>query len=249
MGCWGCLRSALCRMSKVPRACTSTAPLMGDGDSAGPSAIRSEVAKFRAWAQQYPAEDRYGEWECGYQAWTELHHAFIDCLETVSAADLCVDVVDDLIYAIARDNEISYLSSQLGQRPLLLSELLPYILSCEEPDTRWQTAKQLGKHVLPFATAESALLQLVEDQDEYVRRIALQALGFIGSPHAERLCRQAWESGHEYQRIMALWVLLTIESRQLGHYLALAREDGSKYLCINAAQIESGDCRPDWLAG
>lgn len=222
---------------------------MADGDNPGRIKIRSEVAKFRAWAQQYPAEDRYGEWECGYEEWAELHRSFVDCLDTMlPAADLCCEVADDLVYAIARDNEISYLASQLGQRPLLLSKLLPSILACEEPDARWQTAAQLGKHVLPFATTESALLQLVEDQDEYVRRIALQALGRIGSPHAERLCSRAWESGHEYQRIMALWVLLTIESRQLGRYLALAKEDGRKYLCMNAARIESGDSRPDWLA-
>lgn len=225
-----------------------TQPWLADGNSTGLGRLRSEVAKFRAWAQQFPAEDRYGEWECGYLAWTELHAASIECLDTVPATDLCGGAVDDLVYAIARDNETSYLASQLGQRPLLLSTLLPHILACEEPDTRWQTAAQLGKQVLPFATAESALLQLIEDNDEYVRRIALQALGRIGSLHTERLCTQAWESGHEYQRIMVLWVLLTIESRQLGRYLTLAMEDGRNYLCMNAARIQSGDSRPDWLA-
>lgn len=205
-------------------------------------ALHSEVAKFRAWAEQYPAGERFGEWECDYPAWPELHQAFTDCLD---AADLHGETVADLVYAIARDNEISYLSSQLGQRPVQLSKLLPHILACEEPDTRWQIAAQLGKRVLPFATAESALLRLIEDQDEYVRRIALQALGGIGSRHAERLCGQAWESGHEYQRIMALCVLHTIGSQQLGRYLALAREDGREYLHMNAVRIEREILRPE----
>jgi HEAT repeat protein len=201
-------------------------------------AICDEVAKFRAWAERYSVEDRYGEWECDYPGWTELHSSFTDYLDATPTAELQSNVVADLIYAIARDNEISYLASQLGQRPVHLLRLLPHVLVSEEPDARWQIAAQLGKHTLPFEAAEPALIKLVADQDEYVRRIALQALGHIDSPRTEHFCCQAWESGHEYQRIMALWVLHTIGSRQLDRYLALATDDGREYLLVNVDRIK-----------
>lgn len=228
-------------MTEVPPQSAGTQP---PTPSDAP-AICSEVAKFRAWAKRYPSEDRYGEWECDYPGWPELHSAFIDYMDATPTAELQSEVVADLIYAIARDNEISYLASQLGQRPVHLLRLLPHVLTSEEPDARWQIAAQLGKHALPFEAAEPALIKLVADQDEYVRRIALQALGRIDSPHTEHFCGQAWESGHEYQRIMALCVLHAIGSRQLDRYLALAREDDREYLRMNVDRIERENHRPD----
>lgn len=228
-------------MTEVPQPRARTQPRKPSNETA----IRSEVAKFRAWAERYPAEDRYGEWECDYPGWAELHRAFIDYMDATSIAELQSEVMADLIYAIARDNEISYLASQLGQRQVHLLQLLPHVLASEEPDARWQIAAQLGERALPFAVAEPALIKLVADQDEYVRRIALQALGRIDSPHTEHFCGQAWESGHEYQRIMVLWVLHTIGSSQLDRYLALAREDGREYLRMNVDHIKAKNQRPD----
>ncbi len=228
-------------VTEVPQQSASTQPRTLSDEPT----IRSEVAKFRAWAERYLADDRYGEWECDYPGWPELHSAFIDYMDATPTTELPSDVVADLIYAIARDNEISHLASQLGQRPVHLLRLLPHVLVSEEPDARWQIAAQLGKRALPFAIAEPALIKLVADQDEYVRRIALQALGRIDSPHTEHFCGQAWESGHEYQRIMVLWVLHTIGSSQLDRYLALAREDGREYLRMNVDHIEAKNQRPD----
>ena len=82
-------------------------------------------------------------------------------------------------------------------------------------------------------------MKLVADQHEYVSRRALQALGRISSPHTERLCERAWDTDHEYQRIMALWVLKEIDSRKLDSYLALARKEGRKYMVSNAIEIEN----------
>jgi HEAT repeat protein len=95
----------------------------------------------------------------------------------------------------------------------------------------------LGHNVLPFTETEGALLRLVEDHNEYVSRMALQALGRIGSKRTEGLCERAWATNHEYQRIMALWVLKEIGSPKLSSYLALAKEDGRKYVVSNAVEI------------
>jgi len=131
------------------------------------------------------------------------------------------------------------LVSELAKRPRWFAFLLPQVLECDEPDTRWQFAVTLGHNILPFTETEGALLRLVEDRHEYVSRMALQALGRIGSKHTEGLCERAWATNHEYQRIMALRVLKDIGSPKLSAYLALAKEDGRKYVVSNAVEIEN----------
>lgn len=204
-----------------------------------PSSLHREVEKFRAWALNYPVEERSGEWECGYEEWFTLNRSFAAYLDSHSPQEADGHAVSNLIYAVARDNEMEDLVSELAKRPEWLAFLLPYVLECDEPDTRWQFAVTLGDRVLPFIETEGALLRLVEDRHEYVSRMALQALGRIGSTHAESLCERAWATNHEYQIIMALWVLKEIGSPKLGAYLALAKEDGRKYVVSNAVEIEN----------
>lgn len=204
-----------------------------------PTSLHKEVEKFRAWASNYLVEERSGEWECDYEEWPTLNQSFVAYLDSHSPQDADDHAVSDLIYAVARDNEMEDLVSELADRPEWLAFLLPHVLECDEPDTRWQFAVTLGHRVLPFTEAEVALLKLVGDHDEYVSRMALQSLGRIGSTHTESLCERAWATNHEYQRIMALWVLKEIGSQKLGVYVALAKKDGRKYVVSNALEIES----------
>lgn len=39
--------------------------------------LLSEVERFRAWADRYLPTERYGEWECHYEDWPELHGAVL----------------------------------------------------------------------------------------------------------------------------------------------------------------------------
>lgn len=204
-----------------------------------PSSFHAEVEKFRAWASSYQIEQRSGEWECDYEEWPALNRSFIAYLNSHSPQDANDHAISDLIYAVARDNEMEDMVSELAKRPEWFVFLLPFVLECDEPDARWQFAVTLGTRILPFADAEGALMKLVADQNEYVSRMALQALGRIGSPHTEHLCERAWDTDHEYQRVMALWVLKEIDSPNLDSYLALAKKDGRKYVVSNAIEIES----------
>jgi len=208
------------------------------------TSFHEEVEKFRVWALNYPLEERSGEWECDYEGWRELSRSFTAYLDSHSPNGVTNQAISDLLYAIARDNEMEELISELVERPRWFSLLLPGVVEWDEPDAKGTFAVALGSNVLPFAETERALLTLVDDQHEYVSRRALQSLGRIGSNHAEDLCERAWETNHEYQRIMALWVLKEIGSSKLGAYLARAKEDGREYLVCNAIEIETHDCPP-----
>lgn len=203
------------------------------------NSLHSEVEKFRAWASDYPVEQRSGEWECDYEEWPNLNRSFTAYLDSHSPQEADDHAVFDLIYAVARDNEMEDLVSELAKKSEWFAFLLPSVLEYDEPDARWQFAVTLGHRVLPFTDAEGALMRLVADGHEYVSRMALQALGRIGSAHTERLCERAWATNHEYQRIMALWVLKEIDSPKLSAYLALAKMDGRKYVVSNANEIEN----------
>ena len=198
-----------------------------------------EANKFRAWADTYPNESRFGEWECDYDNWPALNRAFLTLVSEKDPTNLSKSEINDLIYVIARDNEMEELIEKVASNAELFKLLLQNVLISNESDAKWQFAVFLGKGVLDKYVAEDALLQLVEDANEYVSRMALQALGRIRSNHAEALCKRAWDSKHEYQRIMALWVLKEINSKELNKYLQLAIKDGRKYVVQNANEIEN----------
>lgn len=87
---------------------------------------------------------------------------------------------------------------------------------------------------------EPLLLQFAHDEDEYVRRQALMALGTLGSPLVEDLAEAAWQTGHEYQRMAVLAALRDVQSPALDDYLARAESDGRQYLLHYAAKIRAG---------
>lgn len=204
------------------------------------NALSTAVNAFRRWASAHPVDERSGEWECDYAKWPEINAAFLTHIKTGSPQASTPGDIADLLYAMGRDNETAYLARELARHEDWFLFLLPYALLVNDPDVKWQFAVQLGVGAFPFVAAESALLILVQDEHEYVRRMALQGLGRMASLHAEPLCARAWDSNHEYQRIMVLWVLKELKSGKLHEYILLAKADGRQFLMRNAVEIEDG---------
>lgn len=211
--------------------------------------LENEIIKFKKWAENYSYTNQSraslhqfdthftSEWECDYNHWQALYTAFNHCIESNPPSLLNEHHIKNIIYIIARDNEMENLIATLATHTNWFKKVLPHVLDCEEPEAKWQFALALGGLILPFETSENALLKLVTDKNEYVSRIALQSLGKIGSSKTESLCIKAWHTNHEYQRIMALWVLKEIHSNQLEKYLFLAEKDGRPHLINNAQNI------------
>lgn len=149
--------------------------------------------------------------------------------------------METVIYIVARDNEVEIMVSELAQEPDRFLAVALACLSSAERDAKWQFAAELGKLSTHLQEAESLLLKFVEDEDEYVRRRAIIALGRIRSSHVERLAEQAWnreEEWQEYQRMAVLDALHSVGSPQLETYLIKATEDGRQYLGVCAAKIK-----------
>ena len=200
------------------------------------NSLQEEVEKFKAWATSYPPNQRTGEWECDYQQWQSLWAAAIAVLEFIPASAWSKKCCENLLYVVARDNEMEHIADELAGRPGALLKLARLAIESSERDAKWQLAVQLGALATDRVEAEALLLRLVHDQDEYVSRRSLLALGTLKSVHAESLAERVWLTGHEYQRIAALWVLKEVAPGKLNQYVRLAKEDGRKFIVENAQQ-------------
>lgn len=206
-----------------------------------PAAARSafvEAARsLRLWAE---AADRGSpEWETNYEAWPELARAYIDVLDLCSPNDWDQELVDLLLYALARDNEAEVLRDELVLRPDHLLALARAATPGGEADAKWQIADALGRAAASDADVEPLLEGFLQDPDEYVSRRALTALARRGSSQFDDRAVRAWNTDHEYQRMAALDALATRNSPLLGRYLDLAEADGREYLVGLAKSIRS----------
>lgn len=204
------------------------------------SALEQEVARFKTWARDY-GPNPSGEWECDYPDWTALYNSVSQFITASKVEDWDKSVVALLLYTIARDNECENLAEHLQADMDKLQVLAKAAVQSCERDAKWQLAEQLALCNDRLDAAESLLLDLQADDDEYVKLRALMALGKIKSSQVENLVGTAWETGDEYQRMSVLHALWNVQSKQLSSYLDLAHADGRPYLTAFANRILRGE--------
>ncbi len=195
--------------------------------------------------KRLPVQRRSGEWECEYERWGNLYNAVLNYVAYVPLEDWPDEVLQAVLYAVARDNEIQHLPvrSAFGTQ-LKLVALARAALTQGETDAKWQLAEEHGHLGHEIGEAEQLLWTLVHDEHEYVRRRALGALARMGSPSVEQLALEAWHRPDEHQewaRMMALSCLYRIGSSQLGQLLAEAERDQRLYLRDYAKRVRRGD--------
>jgi long-subunit acyl-CoA synthetase (AMP-forming) len=203
--------------------------------------LKEQIEQFRAWANTYPIEQCSGEWECDYDEWNLLYASFAKFLQDCPVEEWNQEVIQDVLYIIARDNEMEIMISDLAQNANRLLVVAVAALSSER-DAKWQIAAKLGTMSSHLQEAELLLLKFVEDDEEYVRRHALLALGRIRSEHVELLAEQIWnreEEWQEYQRMAVLDALLQVNSPLLKEYLLKAVEDGRQHLVAYSSKLEN----------
>lgn len=208
-------------------------------------ALESEVARFRAWAVANPdrIKDYPVYWETYYPDWGALYVAFSAFVAATSCQDWSEDIVDMLLYAIARDEENWYLVKEVARNPDDLLFLAEQAVNSSDPKLKSQIAWELRRLGTYSARVEPLLLQFVRDDDVWVRRQALSALFVIDSPHWSELAEAAWDLGDEWQRVDILYALKLLNSPQLAIYLAQAEADGRPNITEHAEYIRAGNLR------
>lgn len=207
--------------------------------------LKEEVGRFQQWADQYPLEARSDWWAEEYPDWSSLDVAVLGYTGHVPPEVWTVEAVDNILYAIARDDERLYLAPSLGQQDLYtICHLAMAAIERGESAAKWQLAVQLGKSALPKTDVEELLLHMAGDTDEYVRRRALMALAQLNSSRTEELALAAWHQSHENQewaRMAALSSLYQVQSPLLEDLLTQAESDPRPYLSGFAKRMRLGE--------
>jgi hypothetical protein len=210
--------------------------------------LLTEVERFRSWAATLPPAERGGEWECDYNNWNALYTAVLTFVDARPLTSWSPEELSAVLYAVARDNEMQHLSHEIRERgDDLLLNLAEASLKVGEADAKWQLATELGNVETDVGRREELLRVLARDQQEYVRRRALQSLAHTRSPKTEQLALEAWsraDESQEWARMMALWALHHIRSPRLETLLEEAERDARPYLSEYAAKIRRGDVEP-----
>ncbi|NGZ77699.1 HEAT repeat domain-containing protein [Saccharibacillus alkalitolerans] len=196
--------------------------------------LDERVNDFWEWSKTQKPEY---EWETEYESWAIVNFLFSELVETTEHSYWSRKTINNLLYMIARDHECGILINKLCERPKSLLFLAQEGLFHPDPEVRWQLAHYLTKISAQYSEAEEIIREFSEDHDEYVRRRAILALGYIKSKYAEERAVMAWNTNLEYQRIAALEVLYQMKSKELEQYLKLARNSEFEYVRSNAERI------------
>lgn len=140
-----------------------------------------EIEHFRHWAQK---TEHSGEWETRYTGWPLILDLFDNYIQCTSFSDWDSAAISDILYIIARDNEVEYLIDLVAKQDALLIFLAERAVESGEQDAKWQIASRLGL-CGDRDKAIALLAQFFEDESEYVSRRALLALAELNTSETE----------------------------------------------------------------
>lgn len=207
--------------------------------------LHKKVSAFKKWAKanhpEITEENDNGEW-CFCNEFYEMFSEALHFVEENPAEKATAQVIDDLLYIIARDNECPQMIEETAKKPEWFSLLCRHSLKTNYTNAKWQFAQYLPDYQIKD-NLQDFIYEFLTVGDEYTERLALQSLADIYPEEAEKYAidfynREKYEND-EYQKIMALHVLSQIRSPQLSAYLNLAEQSNYKYLKQNAQEIRA----------
>lgn len=209
--------------------------------------LHKSVIKFKKRADkihpQWNEMHDNGEWEYGLSEFDEMCNIILEIIENISYEEASDQIIDDMLFGIARDNECSRIVCELLKYPEWYSLLCRKSLETDYINAKWQFAETLKDYNGSDGLYE-LIFEFLNVDDEYTERLALKSLAYIYPDKAEKYAigfwhRDKYKSAYEieYQKIMVLHVLHIIHSPELEKYLDLADKTEYCYLKKNSEEI------------
>jgi hypothetical protein len=195
--------------------------------------LHKQVKHFKHWADS--ADQCSGEWECDYEQWHDLWAAAIETIDVYRDGLIPTAVADDLLYALARDNECEHIRENLLVSPELIATLAKRVITMSDADAKWQIAISVAAAKLP--NAADLLRPFLTDDDEYVRRRSLMAFAPFAPKESEAIALKNLDDAFEYTRITALHVLHSVQSPNLSASLDRFATDPNEYVRRNVQEL------------
>lgn len=196
---------------------------------------RSVKAVKKYQRKNYPditEENDNGEWAF-FKEFDKMCSAYLSIVKNYDSQIATKPLINDMLYAIARDNEASIIIKETIKYPTWFELLCKECIGTEYINTQWQFAEQLGNYHSE-SDAANLLFRFIESGNEYTERMALQSLCEHFPKEAEKYAVKFWNreiyEADEYQKIMALYALNRIKSPLLNEYIAKAYKTDYHYL-------------------
>lgn len=209
--------------------------------------LHKSVIRFKKRADkvhpQWSEQHDNGEWEIDLYEFDEMCSTIFEIIEKTAPKEASEQMLDDILFGIARDNECSRIVCELLKYPEWYALLCRKSLTTDYINAKWQFAESL-KDYNGQEGLQELIFEFLNADDEYTERLALKALAYIYPDKAEKYAIEFWwrdkykdNYGAEYQKIMVLHVLHIIHSPELEKYLDLADQTEYCYLKENSEEI------------
>lgn len=197
-----------------------------------------------------------GEREIGLDEFDDMCNVIFEIIESTSCDEATEQMLDDILFGIARDSECSRIVGVLLKYPKWYACLCGKVLSTDYINAKWQFAESLKDYDGKDEIRE-LILDFLQVDDEYTQRLALKSLAYIYPDKTEEYAIKFWwrdkykddAYASEYQKIMVLHVLHIIHSTELEKYLELADKSEYYYLKENAREIRRHILKEQSLLG
>ena len=211
--------------------------------------LQKSIIKFKKKADkihpQWSEQNDNGEWEIGLDEFHEMCNIIFEIIETIAPNEASEQMLDDILFGIARDNECSRIVNELLEYPEWYALLCKKSLESDYVNAKWQFAETL-KDYKGQDELRGCIFEFLNVNDEYTERLALKSLAYIFPDKAEAYAIDFWwrdkykdyDYCDEYQKIMVLHVLHIIRSTELKKYLDLADNSKYYYLKENSKAIQ-----------
>lgn len=163
--------------------------------------LHEKVCEFKTWQKDnYPnvtEENDNGEWvffekngEWG-TAYDEMTYEAVNFIKNNSAENISEQVIDDLLYSIARDSECSYIFEEIEkyEKWEWFALLCRKCLQTNYINAKWQFACEL-KYYKGNDDLKNIIFEFLDLEDEYTQRMALKTIAFLYPEKAENIMKE-----------------------------------------------------------
>ena len=190
---------------------------------------------FLKWKNELIKKNQFED-DSLFPQWKEIYSYYKKILQIIDMNDFQNNSIEKTVYLIGRDNEDEELIEIIFESAKDRNKLVRSIINSKDVDAKWQLVNCISKN--NYSSYINEIKFLFEDENEYVSRIALLALGYFNVDELDNFLERAWNTNNEYQRIAVLNISFENNLKCLQKYLELAKKDGRHFLMMNVIKIE-----------
>jgi hypothetical protein len=157
----------------------------------------NEAKRFKEWEiKENPCYSKYGEWEVDYLNWDEIYQSFDSWIQKPNFRP---DIIESVLYLMARDNECEIISGKLHGHPQLAKELAIQSMNFLHSNAKWQLVKIIA--LSHDSDIDEIIYKISLDRSYYVQRICLMESAKRNSKYTKEMIEWSWLTHDEYQMI------------------------------------------------